>query len=86
MISVYLINAQLLDPPPFEALSYTWGDASQTAVIQVSGDLKGDEPTTQSVTVNCWSALRRLRRVYECRALWIDAICINQASTAERNH
>ncbi|KAI1430263.1 heterokaryon incompatibility protein-domain-containing protein [Xylaria sp. FL1777] len=85
-ICISLGNARLSDSPPYEALSYTWGDASQTTTIQISSDLDGPEPTAHSVTVNCCSALQRLRRAGERRALWIDAICINQESTAERNH
>jgi hypothetical protein len=37
------------------------------------------------VTPNCLSALRALRHRSRPRKLWIDAICIDQTSTAERN-
>ncbi|KAI0542695.1 heterokaryon incompatibility protein-domain-containing protein [Xylaria digitata] len=86
MIYIRLENARLSDSPPYEAVSYTWGDASETATTQTSSELNGSEPTAHNVTVNCFSALQRLRRTDERRVLWIDAICINQESTAERNH
>ncbi len=37
------------------------------------------------VGVNLWSALRRIRSKREDRALWADAICIDQKNTDERN-
>ncbi|KAI1350106.1 heterokaryon incompatibility protein-domain-containing protein [Xylaria sp. FL0043] len=85
-IHVKLGNTRLAACPPYEALSYTWGDAAQTATIQISDDVDGSETIAHNVTANCFLALRRLRRPDERRALWIDAICINQSSTAERNH
>ena len=38
-----------------------------------------------AVTRTLWCALRRLRSSIAAKAIWIDAICINQANTAERN-
>jgi hypothetical protein len=38
------------------------------------------------VTANCEAALRKLRNRDSERILWIDAICINQDKTLERNH
>ncbi|KAI0549271.1 heterokaryon incompatibility protein-domain-containing protein [Xylaria curta] len=86
VISVRLENARLSDTPPYEALSYTWGDATQTTTIQISSDLDGYKPTVHSIALNCYLALQRLRRPDERRALWIDAICIDQESIAERDH
>lgn len=38
------------------------------------------------VTVNCYAALKRLRKTDGHRLLWVDAICINQSLIPERNH
>jgi hypothetical protein len=38
------------------------------------------------VRENLWLALQHLRLETEIRVLWIDAICINQHETQERNH
>ncbi|KAK8017308.1 hypothetical protein PG993_013634 [Apiospora rasikravindrae] len=69
--------------PEYEAVSYTWadesGDATRSRTIQI-----GDKP--YHVTVNCENALRRLRREFSYRKLWIDAICIDQDNLDERGH
>ncbi|KAK4031445.1 HET-domain-containing protein [Parachaetomium inaequale] len=62
----------------YEALSYTWG--GQPLDRPVSCDSK-----TLLITANAEAALRRLRRKRKARYLWVDAICINQSSVAERN-
>ncbi|KAJ4370725.1 hypothetical protein N0V83_005246 [Neocucurbitaria cava] len=64
--------ASLNDHPPFEALSYVWGDPK--AVIPIS--LHGHE---FPVTLNLHDALSNLRLDCEERILWADALCINQA-------
>ncbi|KAI4941900.1 hypothetical protein J4E91_010450 [Alternaria rosae] len=63
----------------YEAVSYTWGDNTETNKINLNGD------TEQIVGKNCHAALRRLRRSDEDRSIWIDAICINQNDLNERS-
>ncbi|KAH6625904.1 heterokaryon incompatibility protein-domain-containing protein [Boeremia exigua] len=67
----------------YHAVSYTWAteDGDETKTQQVLIDNK-----ILSVTKNCEAALRRLRKHGPHSRFWIDAICINQSSTAERNH
>ncbi|KAH6687757.1 heterokaryon incompatibility protein-domain-containing protein [Plectosphaerella plurivora] len=67
------------DEAYYDALSYTWGDASQTGTIILDG-----RPTT--VTANLREALRYLRETDEDRILWVDAVCINQGDSSERTH
>ncbi|KAK6604740.1 hypothetical protein H4I96_05322 [Botrytis cinerea] len=38
------------------------------------------------VQANLWSALNQLRNEHTERILWVDALCINQYDTFERNH
>lgn len=64
--------------PPYEALSYVWGNSSDFKDIQLNG-----QPF--EVTENLWMVLRRLRRP-EPRVLWIDAICIDQENHNEKSH
>src|ERR1700737_1004853 len=57
----------LEENPTYEALSYTWGDASQKSPISCNEDGHMIE-----ITLNCETALRRLRTKDEERTLWID--------------
>ncbi|KAM7184011.1 Heterokaryon incompatibility protein (HET) domain containing protein [Rhypophila sp. PSN 637] len=63
----------------YEALSYTWGAPAGTKPVTCDGH-------TLLVTPNCDQALRHLRLKFRPRNLWIDALCINQQSLAEKNH
>lgn len=64
--------------PEFEALSYTWDqDVFPVTLNTPSGELR--------ITENLASALRRFRLAKGPRTLWVDAVCINQASIPERN-
>jgi len=65
----------------YEAVSYTWGNSNLTHVIHCN-----DAKQRLSVGENCHAALRRLRLPEERRALWIDAVCINQEDLSERGH
>lgn len=67
----------------YEALSYAWGAPEPKINILINGS------NVLGVTKNCYDALFHLRRRYHRRALWVDAICIdqneNEESTRERN-
>lgn len=77
-IVTHLIKAPVHSPPMYDALSYRWeGGNSQT--VSVNGaDL--------NVTDNLYAALRSLRQEAHPlpRVLWVDSLCINQGSGAER--
>lgn len=85
-ITIHLENSQLTNPPPYEALSYVWGDASDTTKISILGSDSDNDRIQVPVTINCHAALRRLRFPDRSRILWVDAICINQSDISERNH
>ncbi|KAK8018866.1 heterokaryon incompatibility protein-domain-containing protein [Apiospora marii] len=87
-VTVRLVTTTLRNCPPYEALSYAWGDLTQTELIQVVTAKQGhnDSPEAQlSITVGCADALRRLRSGTATRTLWVDSICINQSLVPERN-
>ena len=74
-----LVETQLSNHPPYEAISYVWGDPRAKAPVHV-------EDAILHVTVNLKCALRYLRWEHEARWLWVDAISINQKDINERNH
>ncbi|KAK5652123.1 hypothetical protein OQA88_10765 [Cercophora sp. LCS_1] len=61
----------------YEALSYSWGDATRCEDISLDG-------LGLSVTENLFEALLALRDRLLPRVLWVDAICINQVDNAEK--
>jgi len=62
----------------FSAISYCWGDPTDTRDVLVDG-------RRHAVTVSLCGALRRLRRDRVSRTLWADALCINQEDWKERS-
>ncbi|KAJ8126432.1 hypothetical protein O1611_g7208 [Lasiodiplodia mahajangana] len=81
---LYVVS--LRDEPKYEALSYAWGSPTDLVDIVVNG-------VTFPATQNLHAALRRLREQIRSsgdnegrRTLWVDAICINQQDTGEKNH
>lgn len=79
-ITCHIETVNLDTRPFYEALSYEWGPPdSERLPITV-------QSTTILVRQNLWWAMQHLRQKYETRTLWIDAICINQENTHERNH
>jgi hypothetical protein len=65
----------------YKALSYTWGSPEQDRHhIVVDGKLL-------EVRENLYDFFGIYRKKWKkCRTLWIDAICIDQSNTHERNH
>ncbi|RDW63742.1 hypothetical protein BP6252_11287 [Coleophoma cylindrospora] len=61
-----------------DAVSYTWGLPPSTETILVND-------TPFRIRRNLFDALLHLRQPSSQALLWVDAICINQADTAERN-
>ncbi|KAK3346892.1 heterokaryon incompatibility protein-domain-containing protein [Lasiosphaeria hispida] len=62
----------------YEALSYVWGSEEKPQSVSTDkGELR--------VTANLYMALKRLRDHSLDRIIWVDAICINQDDTEERN-
>jgi hypothetical protein len=82
-----LKHVSLIDPGPFIALSYCWGDTRITKSINLGGH-------SIEITTNLDSALRAIckRRVQIDREgrrkeikLWVDALCINQDDNLEKS-
>lgn len=77
-IDCELIHVSLDTKPQYEALSYEWGPTSSNQFwVTIDG-------SQFRIRKNLWQALRCLRLDKEPRVLWIDALCINQGDTVER--
>jgi Heterokaryon incompatibility protein (HET) len=61
----------------YDALSYVWGDSDNPRSIYIG---EHDLPVTE----NLHTALSHLRNFSLERIIWIDAICINQENTEEK--
>jgi hypothetical protein len=68
----------LLDAPEYDALSYAWGNPEKTHQIDCNGLI-------MQVNQNVHTALKRLRAMDNSRALWIDALCIDQENNDEKS-
>jgi hypothetical protein len=67
--------------PPYDAISYTLGDPNSTAMITING-------RQMMVRQNCEYALQQVSAARWCRSrhFWLDALCICQVDTKEKNH
>ena len=65
--------------PPYEALSYVWGDPKPAIEVLCNGQ-------TIVIQSELANALLQLRLRDTPRLIWADAICINQNDVPERNH
>ncbi|KAI6859327.1 hypothetical protein D0864_00034 [Hortaea werneckii] len=70
--------ASLDNEPAYNAISYVWGDASDTTVMFLNGG------KVIEITKSLAAALRRFRHSRIFVALWADAVCINQENLQER--
>ncbi|OCK73738.1 hypothetical protein K432DRAFT_312159, partial [Lepidopterella palustris CBS 459.81] len=77
-----IISLQLVDyaddsPPKYFALSYAWGAQPNTEQIICNGKVLNVSP-------HLHEGLRSIGAASPGTRLWIDAICINQTSNAEK--
>ncbi|EPE30605.1 hypothetical protein GLAREA_03572 [Glarea lozoyensis ATCC 20868] len=62
----------------FNALSYVWGNPTKAKTIEINGK-------ATLITTLLDLALRDLRDTNRVLRLWVDALCIDQSNTEERN-
>ena len=77
-----LVAVSLDESPKYWALSYTWDAQAPSHPIVCQNKRSSN---ALNITPNCAAALYQLRHESEERTLWVDSICINQTSIAERN-
>lgn len=78
-LEVSIIACDLTIAPPYEALSYVWGDSRDTIRITVN-------QKWMHIGRSLHTALTELQNVEAPRTLWVDALCINQQDNAEKFH
>lgn len=77
-LKCHLLPISSFTQVPYEALSYQWGDSSDRSyVLSCCG-------MDMQISRTLHAALRRLRNKSIIRAVWVDAVCINQNDLAER--
>jgi hypothetical protein len=67
--------------PPYEAISYCWGNSEQTNSLAIGSKTKQYIPITPSAH----DALCAVTPLDGARYLWIDTICINQEDNSEKD-
>ncbi|KAF5005238.1 hypothetical protein FDECE_8296 [Fusarium decemcellulare] len=76
-ISLELQHVSLNDNISYSAASYTWGDTTDSVMIDING-------YPFEITLNLHEALKQFRRDGLKSWLWIDAICIEQSNDLEK--
>ena len=77
-IQCEIIQVGLHDAPPYDAVSYTWGDPTKKF------HLKLQDGQYLLITSSVHDILRERASIFRTRNLWIDSICINQGDTPEK--
>ncbi|CAM1505827.1 Fc.00g114640.m01.CDS01 [Cosmosporella sp. VM-42] len=77
-VSCSIYTSTFAQIPKYMALSYHWQGQEGSKLIQING---ADFPVGQ----NLYDALKYLRDPQKSRTLWVDALCINQRNTTEKD-
>jgi hypothetical protein len=72
-VSIRLFITELQHAPEYDAISYVWGDSSNTVPITCNG-------RKLNVTLNLNAAFKRIRLTYRPRIVWADAVCASSRS------
>lgn len=73
------------DCPEYETVSYTWGGEDDDSTL-CKPVFIGPYWDILLQTKNCWAMLKHMRPRSGERIIWVDAICINQSSSTEREN
>jgi hypothetical protein len=80
VIAATMIHVDLAQAPPYEALSYVWGnDYQDRGSIELDGH-------NLNVHAELFNAIHTIRLSGTPRLIWADAICIHQADLEEKYH
>lgn len=76
-VQLSLDTVPLDSNPAYEAISYCWGDPKDVCEIKCG-------EAVMTILVSLLDALKAFRHRDRPRALWADAVCINQADLLEK--
>lgn len=81
-IEIGISNWPLTEVPKYQAVSYTWGEATTTVPISIRGCTG-----TLNVRQSCADVLRQAYcfKAENSAYIWVDAICINQEDNVEKS-
>ncbi|CAN9221739.1 unnamed protein product [Alternaria alternata] len=74
-----LVDVSLDTPPAYETVSYVWGEQIKSCLFTFSFG------TSVAVTPTLRTTIERLRPHCQTCYLWVDQLCIDQASIPDRN-
>ncbi|OAG20515.1 HET-domain-containing protein [Alternaria alternata] len=74
-----LVDVSLDTPPAYETVSYVWGEQIKSCLFNFSFG------TSVAVTPTLRTTIERLRPHCQTCYLWVDQLCIDQASIPDRN-
>lgn len=77
-VEIELFEVSLQDAPAFEAVSYAWDHADEGATLMCNG-------RQLHVSAIVLEIIRTLDRISSIGVFWIDAVCIDQSSTSDKN-
>ncbi|KAE9362704.1 hypothetical protein N431DRAFT_551181 [Stipitochalara longipes BDJ] len=79
-----LCSYPLSQAPPFEAVSYRWGNSSETEEIIIDGKPFRTTRTVANILRKRADLVKLLFN--HATHIWLDYLCINQEDTKEKNH
>lgn len=85
IIECTIYHKQLLEPPLYEALSYTWFSEGNVQIPKTPTPILCNG-ARMMIPQSLETALCHLRRLTEPRLIWADAICINQKDDKEKTN
>jgi hypothetical protein len=89
-LELQILTYPINEPPPYVALSYTWGPPGDEIPAYTIADKIPVLLNERKLLVfpNLFHALKRIRGAWNFKKgpqhIWIDALCINQDDTSER--
>lgn len=85
-INLRLHTFSLQGAPEYKALSYVWGSPDDTRLIVVNGTAVQASANLHAALLGVRAFLSNSHADSRITYLWVDALCINQEDTLEKNH